>query len=167
MKIVQSLTERETPLFKVWLYHQQVRVARYTSSQQHSDLCQHSTSVVNVLLSISNQPLHFLPQPAFSMFSFGLPFFFWPTSKSNALLKTWPSSLPSTWPYQRTLFAIANWSMVSFKPSMNIKSIDLFLSLSCTSHIALTMDLSVLHKIPISLSFRHHASLSYCIAGLT
>ena len=42
-----------------------------------------------------------------------------------------------------------------------------FLSLSCTPHITLTVDLSVLRKIPISLSFNHHASLKYSIASLT
>ena len=40
--------------------------------------------------------------------------------------------------------------MVLNKP--NIKYLDPFLSLSCTPHIALTMNLSVLHKIPISFS---------------
>ena len=33
------------------------------------------------------------------------------------------------------------------------QSVDLFQSLSCTPHIALTMDLSILRKIPISLSY--------------
>ena len=61
---------------------------------------------------------------------------------------------------------IANWSMVSFKPNMNMKSLHFLLSVSCTPHIALTMDLSVLRKIPISLSFKRHASLRYSIAGL-
>ena len=37
------------------------------------------------------------PQPAL----FGLPFFHWPsTSKFNAFLKMWPSSLLNSWPYQ-------------------------------------------------------------------
>ena len=97
-----------------------------------------------------------------------LPFFLWPsTSNYNALLKTWPSSLLITWPYQRALFAIAYWFVVSLKPNMSVKSVDLFISLSCTPHIALTTDLSDLRKIPISLFFRHHASLPYSIAGLT
>ena len=94
--------------------------------------------------------------PLTSSSSFDLLFFLWSpvlplcsTSKSNALM-TWPSSILNTWPYQRTLFAIASWCIVSFRPSMNIKSVELFLPLSCTPHIALTMDLSVLHKIPIS-----------------
>ena len=42
----------------------------------------------------------------------------------------------------------------SIKPNIKI-----FLSLSCTPHIALTSDLPVLHKIYISISFRCHASL--------
>ena len=69
---------------------------------------------------------------------------FFLTSLSSFVLQPqnlMPSSLVNTWPYQQTLFAIANWSMVSLKPNMNIKPVDLFLSFSCTLHIALTMDL--------------------------
>ena len=89
--------------------------------------------------------------------------FLWPsTSKSNALLKTWPCSLLNTWPGQWTMFAIANWSIVPFKPSISIKSMDVFMSLSCTPHIALTMDLSVLCKITISPSIICHACIQYC-----
>ena len=97
---------------------------------------------------------------------FSLPFLLWAsTSISNVLLKTWPFSLLNTWPYQQTLFVIDNWSIVSFKP--NINSIALFPSSSWTPHITLTKGLFILPKIPISLSFRHHASLSYRIAVLT
>ena len=53
---------------------------------------------------------------------------------------------------------------LSFKLNIDYKSLALFLSLSCTPHIALIMDLSTLHKISISLSFRHHASIPYTIA---
>ena len=78
---------------------------------------------------------------------FSIPFFLWPsTSKSNALLKTWSSSVVNTWPYQRTLFTIDNTYTVSFKPNMKIKFLYLFLSLRCTPHTALPMDISVLHK---------------------
>ena len=123
---------------------------------------------------------------------FNIPFYLWPsTSISNFLLKTypssllntwpssllnswpssllnsWPSSLLNTWPCQCTLFAITNWSMVSFKPWMSIKYVDRFLSLRCTPHIALTMDLSGIHKMPISLFLRHNDSLLCSIAGLT
>ena len=55
---------------------------------------------------------------------FILRFFLLPTSsKSHTHHKTWPSSLLNTWPYQRTLFSIANWSIVSFKPNITIKSL--------------------------------------------
>ena len=60
--------------------------------------------------------------------------------KSNALLKMWPSAILNTWQYQLTLFAKANRSKVSFKPSMNIKSVYLFLSLRCTLHMVHTMN---------------------------
>ena len=56
-------------------------------------------------------------------------------------------------------FAIANRSTVRFKSNINITFSALFPSLSCTPCIVLTMDLSVLHKIPMSLSSNHHASL--------
>ena len=96
----------------------------------------------------------------------GLPFFFWTsTSRSNTLLKKWPSSLLRTWPCHWTQFAMTNWSIVSFKPNINIKSIDIFLPSSCTPHIVLTMDLTMPRKIPISLSFKHHASLLCSIDG--
>ena len=42
-----------------------------------------------------------------------------------------------------------------------------FQSLSCTPHIALTMDLTVLRKIHISLSLSHHVSLPYCQPYIT
>ena len=115
--------------------------------------------MIIIIIIIKRQSAPSILKPTFTLSSstcffhvlLGFPFFLRPsTSKSNALLMTWPSFLLNTWPCQRTLFAMANWSMVSFKPKMNIKSIDIFLSLSCTSHIALTMDLSVLCKIPIS-----------------
>ena len=57
----------------------------------------------------------------------------WPSS----LLITWPSSLHNTWPYKCIMFAMAKWCIVSFNPKTSIKSIDLFLSLNCTWHIAL------------------------------
>ena len=52
-------------------------------------------------------------------------------------------------PYQCTLFATANCTIGSFKPNMIIMSLDHFLSLSCSPHIAVTLELSVVHKIPI------------------
>ena len=117
-------------MYKIWQYPQQVRLTAFTSTQQQSSLCWHSTLNGKVHLPFSNQPSYFLPHPVSSMSSSAS---LWPsTSKSNAPLKTWPSSLHNKWPYKWTLFAIANWSVVSFKPSMNIKSVDPFLYLSCT-----------------------------------
>ena len=43
-----------------------MRVARFTSTMQQSDLRQHSTLIGKVHLSFSSQPSYFLPQPAFS-----------------------------------------------------------------------------------------------------
>ena len=52
--------------------------------------------------------LHTFFHTCFFHVLFRLPFFLWPTSTFNVLLKTWQSSLLNTWPYQWTLFAIAN-----------------------------------------------------------
>ena len=60
---------------------------------------------------------------------------------------------------QHTLFAITNLYIVSLKPKINITSLASFLSLSLTPHIVLSMDISVLHKIVVSCSFRQHSSL--------
>ena len=112
-------------------------------------------------LHFDQQSVSSLLKPTFTLSSstcffhvpFSLPFFLLPsTSNSNCFLKTWRSYLLNTWPYKQRLLAIANSSMVSFKSNMNIKSVDLFMSLSCTPHIAHTMDLSVLRENPISLS---------------
>ena len=92
------------------------------------------------------------------------PFFLQPsTQRHSALVKTWLSSFLNTWPYQRTPFAIDNWCMVYFKPNNKMVFTSVFI-LGCTPLIALTMDL---HKIPISLSFKHHSSLPYRSSGLT
>ena len=55
-------------MFNIWWYPQQVMVARFTSIQKQSDLHQHHFDRQSVI-PFSNQPLHFLPQPAFSMSS--------------------------------------------------------------------------------------------------
>ena len=129
-------------------------------------------------LHFERQSVYFLLKPT-SIFSssacffhilFGLHFFLWPsTSISNALLKKWPSSLLNTWPYQWILFAIGNWSIVSFKHSMNIKAEDLFLSFSCTPHIALTMDLSILSSNSHLTFFQTpcFTTIQYCWPCLT
>ena len=53
------------------------------------------------------------------------------------------------------------------QPNISISSFIFFLSTNFTPHIDLTMALSVLLKIAISLSLKHHASLPYSIADLT
>ena len=54
-------------MFKIWWYPQQMRAVKLTSTQQQSCLLQHSTLICKVHLLFSNQPSHFLPQPASSM----------------------------------------------------------------------------------------------------
>ena len=56
-------------MIKIWWYHQQVRVARFSSTQQQSCLRRHPTLISKVHLPFSNQPSHFLVHPAFSMSS--------------------------------------------------------------------------------------------------
>ena len=119
-------------------------------------------------LHLDRQSTSSILKPVFTLSSstyffhvlFSLHFYLWPlTYKSNALLMTWQSSLLNTWPYQWTLFAIANHtSVVSFRPNINIMSLASSLALSCTPHTALTVDLSVPGKTQISLSFKHHTS---------
>ena len=70
-------------------------------------------------LSSSTCPFHLL---------FSLHFCLWPsTSKSNTLLKTWPSM---TW---QTLLAIANWSMVHSNPTSTFSIFQLY-STDCSDH---------------------------------
>ena len=139
-------------------------MARFTSTQQQSDLHQHSISISKVHLPFSNQPSHILPQPAFTMSSLTLISSFALPPQNLMPFSKHDHPLPTTHDHDMTIPTnTASHSQlihVSFKPNRNIKYVDLFLPLSCTPHIALTMDLSVLNKIPISLSFRQHASLS-------
>ena len=108
-------------------------------------------------LPFSNQPSYFPPHPAFFMSSLGLHFFHRlqktclpSTSRSKVLITTILN--PQHMTYQCTQIATTNRSIVSMKHNININSPCLFLSLNHTPHVALTMDLSVLHKICISLS---------------
>ena len=153
-------------MFEIWQYPQQVRMARFTSTKQQSCLCRHSTLISKEHLPFSNQPSHILPQPAFFMSS-SASFSSFDLQPQNLMpFSRHYHPLSSTNDHANEHFAIAILYIVSFKSRMNIKSVDIFLSFSCTPHIALTIDLSVLHKIPISLSFRHHTSLPCSIAGL-
>ena len=118
----------------------------------------------------------FLFKPIFSVFSstyffvvfFGRPCFLLPlTSKSRTTLKTLSSSLFSTCLCHLTPFAVANPFTVSFKPSMSICSLVVFLSITFRPQTALMIALSVLLKIVFSFSFKRHVLLPYPIADLT
>ena len=69
-------------------------------------------------------------------------------------------------PYHRTPLALASSSKVSFKPSKLISTWLLF-SINLTPYIAFIVAFSVLLKIAISFSLRHHVSLPYNISYLT
>ena len=89
------------------------------------------------------------------------------TSNMIAFFKMLSSSLLTTCSYHLTPFALAILSKVSFRPSIFISSSVFFLSISFTPHIDLTIALSVLLKISISFSLKHHVSLPCNIADLT
>ena len=132
-----------------------MRVARFTSTQQQSDLHQHSTLISNVHLSFSNQPSYFHPQPTSSMSSLASPSSLdhqpqiYCPSQDMTILSPQHMTIPTNTVYHSQL----SNSFIQTQHEHQIYRF--FLSLSRTPHITLTMDLSVLHKIPISLSFRH------------
>ena len=141
-----------------------MRVAGFTP------LCQQSLPLP---LSISLDSLH---PPSSNQHSFstcdlhvflGRPHFLFPfTSNFDAFLKTWPSPLLNTCLYHLTPFTVVIWTTVSFNPNISIKSSVLLLSFSFAPHIAFTIALSVLLKINISFSLKHHVSLPYNITDL-
>ena len=144
-----------------------MRVARFTSTQQLSDLSHHYTSIVKVHLPFSNQPSHFLPQAAFSMSS--LTYISTHDIQPQDIMPFSRHDHPSPQHMIIQTNTVCNSQLICgpIKPNINIKSVDLFLSLSCTPHIALTMDPFVFRKIHITHFCRHHASLPYSIAGPT
>ena len=83
------------------------------------------------------------------------------TSNFEAFTITFSSSFLKTWPYHRILLAVAILSKDSFMPNMSINSSLFLRSNSFTPHIARIIALSVLLKIAISFSLKHHASLPY------
>ena len=99
----------------------------------------------------SSQPSQFFPQPALSMLhsasfsSFDL--------QPQCIM---PFSRHDHHPLQHITIpintVIANWSMVSFKPNINIKSLVHVLFLSCVLHVALTNYLSFQHKFSSNFS---------------
>ena len=132
-------------------------MVRFTSTNQQSDLRQHSTLIGIVDLTFSNQPSHFLPQPpstmssSVSVSSFDLqPQNPMPLSgHDHPLSSTHDHTDKHCLPQPTDLWHHSNPAGTS------------------NPHIALSVDLSVLHKISISLFFRHHVSHPYSIAGLT
>ena len=58
------IAESETAILNIW-YPQLVRVARFSSTQQQSDLHQHSTLIGKMHLPFLNQPSHLLFQSSF------------------------------------------------------------------------------------------------------
>ena len=87
---------------------------------------------------------------------------------SNSHSPSWyPSSLLNTCLYHLTPFAFAIWTTVSFNHNISIRSSVFFFSISFVPHIAHTIALSVLLKIAISFSFKHHVSLPFNISDPT
>ena len=160
--------ERGTPVCRIWLYPQQVRLARFTSTQQQSCLRQHYTLISKVHLPISIQSSHFLHQPASflsylaSLSSFDLQAQnLMPFSKQMTILSPQHMTIPAnTVCHSQLIYGVA-------QTQYEHQICRFFSILCCTPHITLITDLSVLRKIPISLSYRCHASLPFCIAGLT
>ena len=139
---------------------QQMRVARSTSTQCQSDYYQHSTLINIAHLPFSNQLSCFVPQPSSSMFSSAfissfdlLPQIQCPSQDMTILS---PQHIPPNTVYHSQLF-------YAFIQNQH----QLLFDLSDVLHRLLSAWISVLCKIPISLTFKHHATPKYRIAGLT
>ena len=139
---------------------------RFTSTQQQSYLRQHSTLIGKLHLSFSSQPSFFLPQPSFFM-------------SSSASLSSFDLQPQNLMPYPRHDHPLSSAHAHTNEHFLHSQLICSFIQAQhehqiCRSFyvfelystIALAMDLSVLRKIPMSLSYRHHASLPYSFAGL-
>ena len=94
---------------------------------------------------------------------FGLPLLLL-TLNFKVFIITFSSSFLKTWPYHRTLLALVILSKDSFMP---INFLLFLRSNSFTPHIPRIIALSVLLKIAISFSLKHHASLPCDIADRT
>ena len=134
------------------------------------------------IVIVFNMPRHFVQSHASSFTSpyffisfstcffhvcFGLSLPLLPlTLNFKAFAITFSSSILKTLPYHRILLALAIPARDAFMPKMSI-NFSLFLrSNSFTPHIARIIALSVLLKIAISFSLKHHASLPYNITDL-
>ena len=130
-----------------------MRVARFTSTQQQSCLRRHSILNGKVHLPFSSQPSYFLP------LTFNLKIL--SPSYDVTILSPQHLTISTNTACHSQLIYI----FIQTQHEHQIcRSFSVFLS--CTPHIAHTMDLSFLRKIPFSLSFRHHASPPCSIAGL-
>ena len=99
---------------------------------------------------------------------FGLPLPLLPlTSNFKAFTITFSSSFLKTCPYHRILLALAILFKASFMSNMSINSSLFLRSNSFIPHIARIIAISVLLKIAISFSLKHHALLPYNTADLT
>ena len=88
-------------------------------------------------------------------------------SNFKAFTITVSSSFLTTWLYHRILVALAIQSKDPFMFNMSINSSLLLRSNSFTPHIALIIALSVLLRIAIFFSLKHHALDLYNIADFT
>ena len=141
-----------------------MRVARSTSNYYQSGLLQHSTVIGKVHLPFSNQPSHFLPQPASSMSSSASLSSFDPQSQNlMTILSPQHITIPTNTVNHSQLLIYGFTQTQHQHQNLRTSSI----SEMNSTHRPLSIDLSVLPKIIISLSFRHHTSLPCSIAGLT
>ena len=152
---------------KIWSYPQQVRVARFTSTQQQSDLHQHSTLIGKVHLLFSNQHSHFflnLPfpcplRPTFLPLTFNL--------KIQCLSQDMTIFSPQhiTIPMNTVCHSQLIYGFVQTQHEHQIhRTFPVFelYSTHCSHH-----ESSALCKIHISLLFRRYASLPYSVAAIT
>ena len=147
-------------MFKIRQYPHQVRLARFTSTQQQSDLRRHPTMIGKVHLPFTNQPSHFLPQPAFSMSSSASlsSFDLQPFSRHGVL-----SSQHMTIPTSIVCHGQLIYGFIQTQHEHQIRrsfSVFELYSKHCSHNESFC-------KFHISLSFRHHSSLPCSIAGLT
>jgi len=126
--------------------------------------------LIPVFFSTLSDSKHSLNSDQVSNFLFYLrsPCFSWSSSSSSSVYFEVQRPFQNliviflkTCPYHHTPIAHACLSTVSCKSNIPISSSVLIRSIRLTPHIALTILLSVLLKIAISFSLKHHISLPY------
>ena len=144
-------------------------VARFTSTLQQSYLCQYSTLICKVHLPFLSQPSHFFHQPAFttsssaSLSSFHLqPQNLIPFSRHDHIMTYHIMTIPiNTVCYSQLIYGFTH---TQHKHQICIY----FLSLSCTPHIALTMDLCPSYNFHLTfLQSACFTSIQYCWTYIT